>query len=113
MFGILLFVAGSALNSGSEFQRYRWKRDPGHTGRLFTEGLFSLSVHINYFGDLLWVTGYACVTGNIYASGIPVFLFCFFYFGNIPKLDAYLQHRYGQDFMEYRARTKRFVPFLI
>ena len=70
-------------------------------------------MHINYFGDLLWVTGYACVTNNAYAFLVPAFLFAFFYFWNVPKLDAYLKQRYGDDFSAYKRRTKRLVPFIL
>ena len=70
-------------------------------------------MHINYFGDLLWVLGYAFVTNNLYSFLIPLFLFCFFYFYNIPKLDAYLAERYQDAFEEYRRKTKRFIPFVI
>ncbi|MEP7053303.1 MAG: DUF1295 domain-containing protein, partial [Pseudomonadota bacterium] len=54
--GVLLFVAGSFFNTFSEYQRARWKARPENRGRLYTGGLFGVSMHVNYFGDLLWVT---------------------------------------------------------
>lgn len=111
--GIALFLAGSFLNTFSEYQRHRWKARPENRGRLYTGGLFSASIHINYFGDLLWVGGYACVTHNAYAFLVPAFLFAFFYFFNGPKLDAYLRERYGDDFSAYERRTKRLIPFVL
>ncbi len=111
--GIVLFVVGSFLNTFSEYQRHRWKARAENRGKLYTRGLFASSMHINYFGDLLWVTGYACVTHNAYASLVPAFLFSFFYFWNVPKLDAYLKQRYGDDFSAYERRTKRLVPFVL
>jgi protein-S-isoprenylcysteine O-methyltransferase Ste14 len=111
--GIVLFIAGSFLNTCSEYQRHRWKARAENRGKLYTRGLFASSMHINYFGDLLWVTGYACVTHNAYAFLVPAFLFAFFYFWNVPKLDAYLKQRYGDDFSAYERRTKRFVPFIL
>ena len=111
--GILLFVLGSFLNSFAELQRERWKRQPSHGGKLFTGGLFSLSMHVNYFGDVLWVTGYALVTHNWYSALIPVYLFSFFYFYNIPMLDKHLAEHYGEQFEEYRKKTKRLIPFVL
>mgnify|MGYP001597168018 CR=1 FL=1 len=64
-----------------------------------------------YFGDLLWVSGYAVLTRNWYAALIPAFLFCFFAFYNIPKLEAYLRHKYP-GFSDYAKRTKRLIPFI-
>lgn len=110
--GILIFLCGSFLNTFSEWQRHQWKKKPENKGKLYTEGLFRYSMHINYFGDLLWVTGYAILTRNIYSWIIPVFLFCFFVFFNIPKLDEHLKSKYGDQFEEWRKRTKRFIPFI-
>ncbi len=111
--GIALFVVGSFVNTYAEHQRRRFKRREENKGKLYTGGLFSLSMHPNYFGDLLWVAGYACVTHNAFAWSIPAFLFCFFYFYNVPKLDQYLRQRYGAAFAAYEGRTKRLVPFVL
>jgi protein-S-isoprenylcysteine O-methyltransferase Ste14 len=110
--GVVLFVAGSLLNTLSEIQRDRWKRRPENRGRLFTRGLFAWSMHINYCGDLLWVTGYALVSDNLWAGFVPIGLFCFFAFYNVPKLDEYLEARYGVVFKRYRERTARLIPFI-
>ncbi len=110
--GILLFLAGSFLNTFSELQRNKWKKAPRNKGRLYTGGLFHYSMHINYFGDLLWVAGYALVTHNIYSWIIVIMIFCFFTFYNIPKLDKYLAEKYGADFKEFSRSTKKFIPFI-
>ncbi len=107
-----IFILGSYVNTGSELSRDAWKRNPLHKGQLYTKGLFKYAMHINYFGDLLWVTGYAILTRNWYSVLIPIFLFCFFAFYNIPKLDSYLASKYGQQFDEYKKRTKKFIPFI-
>lgn len=110
-FGIALFLLGSGINTSAEALRDRWKKDPAHKGKLYTGGLFTYARHINYFGDLLWVSGYAVLTQNGYAALIPAFLLCFFAFYNIPKLEACLRGRYP-GFAEYAKRTKRFIPFV-
>ncbi len=112
VFAILLFLFGSFLNTYSELQRDRWKKVPSNKGHLYTSGLFSYSMHINYFGDILWVTAYAIVTRNWYSAAIPVLIFFFFAFYNAPKLDSYLRSKYGTEFEEYSKRTKKLVPFL-
>jgi steroid 5-alpha reductase family enzyme len=111
--GIALFVIGSFVNTFAELSRKRWKARPENRGKLYTGGLFSVSMHPNYFGDLLWVSGYACVTHSPYAALIPAFLFVFFYFYNVPKLDAYLGQHYGESFRAYERRTKRLIPFVL
>ena len=110
--GIFLFAAGSAINTGSELLRDQWKKDPAHKGKLYTEGLFRYSMHVNYFGDLLWVTGLALITGNLWSLTVPGLLFCFFAFYNAPMLDKHLAEKYGKEFEEYRSRTKKIIPFI-
>lgn len=110
--GIVIFITGSFLNTFSELMRNQWKKYPEHKGHLYTGGLFKYSMHINFFGDLLWVSGFAMVTRNWYAALIPLFLFGGFIFANIPKLDAYLEKKYGGEFDEYNRKTKKFIPFI-
>jgi steroid 5-alpha reductase family enzyme len=110
--GIALFVIGSFTNTFSELQRDAWKKDPAHKGQIYTSGLFRYSMHVNFFGDLVWVIGYAILTRNLYAIIIPILLFSLFAFYNIPALDKHLAEHYGQQFSEYSHKTKKFIPFL-
>jgi protein-S-isoprenylcysteine O-methyltransferase Ste14 len=110
--GIAVFLIGSFLNTTAEVLRNQWKRQPENKGKIYTGGLFTYSMHINYFGDVLWVSAYAILTRNIFSISIPIFIFCFFAFYNIPKLDKYLHRHYGQGFEEYARKTKKFIPFI-
>lgn len=110
--GVVLFLIGSFLNTHSELMRHIWKKDPANKGKLYTQGLFKYSMHINYFGDLLWVAGYAFVCHNVYSFSIVAFIFSFFAFYNIPKLDKYLAEKYGDAFVAYAKSTKKFIPFI-
>lgn len=110
--GVLLFVAGSLVNTLSEVLRDRWKRDPSNAGKLYTEGFFRYSMHINYFGDVVWVSGLALMTANPWSATVPVLLFCFFAFFNAPQLDRHLAGKYGAEFEAYRSKTKRIIPFI-
>lgn len=112
LLGGLLFMGGSSLNTLSELQRHVWKALPQNRGKLYTGGLFRYAVHINYFGDVLWVLGYAVVAATLWAYLIPLFLFCLFAFYNIPKLDSYLSKKYAPEFAAYQARTKSLIPYL-
>jgi protein-S-isoprenylcysteine O-methyltransferase Ste14 len=111
-FAIGLFIIGCILNSGGEILRNEWKKEPENKGKIYTQGFFRYARHINYFGDILWVTSYALVTKNWYSIIIPVFLFSFFAFYNAPKLDKYLKEKYGKGYDEYAKRTKMLIPFI-
>jgi len=110
--GIVIFFIGSFLNTFGELQRDAWKKKPENKGHLYTGGLFRYSMHINYFGDVLWVSAYAILTRNWYSAIIPAFLFVFFATYNIPKLDKYLRGKYGAEHEEYSRKSKRFIPFV-
>lgn len=110
--GIVLFVAGSIINSASDYQRYAWKKRPENAGHLYTKGLFKYAMHINFFGDTVMFAGYAMVTRNG-MSFIPVVaIFLNFIFVQIPSLDDYLGQRYGEELTGYASRTKKLIPFI-
>ena len=109
---LFLFAAGSLLNTGSELQRYRFKRDPANRGRLYTAGAFSLVRHPNYAGDILWLSGWALLTRSWWAALIPVALALSFAFFFIPQLSGHLEQRYGDAYREWERRTKRLIPFI-
>ncbi|WP_027835714.1 DUF1295 domain-containing protein [Maritalea myrionectae] len=111
-FAIGLFALGCILNTMSELQRHIFKKDPANKGKLYTGGLFAYSMHINFFGDIVWVAAYALVAGHWLGAAIPVMLFCLFAFYNVPMLDDYLRDRYGDAFKDYEARTKKLIPFI-
>lgn len=110
--GLVLYLFGSYLNTGSELMRDLWKRRPENKGRLYTEGLFKYSMHINYFGDFVLFTGFALVTGSAYAFIIPMIMAGMFVFVNIPMLDRYLADRYKGQFEGYSSNTAKFIPFV-
>ena len=109
---IAIFIAGSLLNTISELQRHFWKKRSENKGKLYTIGLFKYAMHINFFGDVLWVTAYAIVTRNIYSIAIPILLLCLFIFWNIPALDKYLAGKYKEQFTRYAEKTKKLIPFV-
>lgn len=109
---IALILLGSFLNTASEMQRKWWKNDPVNKGRCYTEGLFALSMHINYFGDTVLFTGWCLLTGNGWILILPLLMACSFVFYHIPGLDTYLAQRYGDAFTAYSKKTKKFVPWV-
>ena len=110
--GILLFIIGSYLNTYSEFQRRRFKKDPNNTGKLYTLGLFQFARHINYFGDMCWVIGWAIVTHNIWSIFIPILLTLGFIFLFIPELSRYLETNYADEYLDWKKETKKLIPFI-
>ncbi len=110
--GVVLVLAGSAINSGAELHRHLWKQRPENAGHLYTGGLFRYARHINYFGDEVLFTGWVLMTGQLGLLIIPVVMALLFIFGNIPALDRYLEDRYGDEYRVYARTVKRFIPYV-
>jgi steroid 5-alpha reductase family enzyme len=110
--GMLLYVIGSHLNTNSEYTRHIWKKNPDNKVRLYTEGLFRYSMHVNYFGDTVLFTGFALITHSLIMLVIPLLMTVNFVLFIIPTLDKYLAEKYGTDFQEYARRTKKFIPWV-
>lgn len=107
-----LFVAGSAITSGSEAARDAWKQDPANHGHLYTEGLNRWVQHPNYLGEVISWGGFAWLTHYLAAALVPLSMLAGFVFYNIPLLNRYLARHYGASFDEYAARTKKLIPFI-
>jgi len=110
--GILLYLSGSYLNTHSEYYRHVWKLKAENKGRLYTKGLFSLTMHINYFGDIVLFTGLAMATHRLSMLVIPLIMTVNFVFFIIPELDKYLEKKYKDEFREYAGKTKKLIPLI-
>lgn len=110
--GLICFVAGSLINTTAELLRKPFKADPRNAGKLYRGGLFKYAIHINYFGDVLWVLGCALLTSNPFALLIPLMLLALFVFSYIPTADRYLADKYGAAFTAYQRETKELIPFI-
>jgi len=108
--GIILYLMGSWINTQSEYTRHIWKQNEQNKGKLYTDGLFKYSMHINYFGDLLLFIGLALITQSFSLLIIPLVMALNFVIYVIPSLDKYLENKYGDDFIEYASRTKKLIP---
>lgn len=110
--GGALFAIGSWMNTYAEHQRNTWKQQPANRDRLYTQGLFRLSRHPNYFGDVLSFSGLCLISGAWITALIPVLMLAGFVFVNVPALDSHLGAKYGAAFEEYARRTPKLIPFI-
>lgn len=105
---VAAYVAGSYLNTMSEWQRKKWKAT--HPGQCYTEGLFRYSRNINYFGDVVLFAGWAIATSSWWNAWVPLTMAASFYYIHIPTKEDYLAEKYGDEWVQYRESTMSFIP---
>lgn len=92
--GTSVYVLGVLIELISEQQRYFWKKDPSHKGQIYQGGLFSLSRHINYFGYILWRTGYGLAASGWSWTVISLLAATYgFAHTKLPQLQHYMRNR--------------------
>jgi steroid 5-alpha reductase family enzyme len=112
--GAVLFVIGASIELISELQRHQFKRDSNNEGVLYTGGLFSLVIHPNYTGYILWRTALSMMTGYPIFAGISMFIhIAQFYFHAHPPFQKYMSKKYGQFWNEYAAGRKKIFPGIL
>lgn len=115
--GSLVWLFGYSFEVIADFQKYRFKSDPENEGKFIKCGLWSISRHPNYFGEItLWV-GVAIISLPVLqgwqylALSSPLFIYCLLrYISGIPMLEKSADKRWGdlKSYQEY----KRSVPIL-
>jgi steroid 5-alpha reductase family enzyme len=110
--GLVLYLGGSYLNTWSEHQRQCFKSDPANQGRLYTQGLFRFSRHVNYLGDVVLFSGLTLVTGRPNMLVVPLIMALNFVLILIPRKEAYMARKYGSQFKDYTTQARKFIPLV-
>lgn len=112
--GVALYVVGMLTEVVSEYQRYRFKRDPKNKGKPYTGGLFKYARHINYTGYSLWRAGY-CLAAGGWGWGIAAFAWQYtdFVTRAVPVLNDYCEKRYGEQWEAFKRQTPyKLIPYI-
>lgn len=112
-FGTILYIAGSIISTLSEYQRKLFKSDSNNKGKLYTDGLFSITRHPNYFADLLLFTGWMTITNNIKMLILPIGMYFGFRKQHIPEIESYLASKYSSQWPDYEKNVKSLIPFVL
>ena len=76
----------------------------------YTAGLFSISKHINYTGEILCFLGWAMLTTRSEALAVPGFFGLALVFFYAPGLDRHLKAKYGSEVAYREWRAPAFAP---
>jgi steroid 5-alpha reductase family enzyme len=119
--GLAIWVLGFAFEAIADLQKSRFRADPANKGSFISSGLWAISRHPNYFGEItLWV-GIAIIAlpvlqGWQYATLIsPVFVYLLITrVSGVPLLEKKAEATWGgqEAYEAYKRRTPVLVPFL-
>ena len=118
--GALLWLLGFGFEVIADRQKKHFSEQPKNEGRFITQGLWSLSRHPNYFGEIILWAGIAIISlpflsGWQYVTLVsPVFVFLLLTrISGLPFLEDKAEKKWGEDkdYIEYKKRTPILVPF--
>ncbi|XP_064614376.1 uncharacterized protein LOC135478042 [Liolophura sinensis] len=119
--GWAIWTLGFLIETVADYQKSCFKADPANKGQFIQSGLWSISRHPNYFGEILVWTGLylsasSVMSGLQYASVIsPLFVtFLLTKVSGIPLLERAAEKRWGHQpiYQDYVRKTAVLVPYI-
>lgn len=118
--GIFMWGGGLILESFADYQKYTFINDPKNQGKWIQSGVWSISRHPNYLGEIaLWAGIYLTVVCSLAVPekliGLvgPIFIAVLIIFvSGIPLLEKYANDRWGNDpaYQQYKKRVGVLIP---
>jgi protein-S-isoprenylcysteine O-methyltransferase Ste14 len=105
--GVLLFVAGLAVNQWADGVLRRTRREAGGEYAVPSGGLYYWTGCPNYLGEILEWAGWALA-----AWSLPALSFALWTFANLAPRAAAHRRWYRERFPDYPRARKRLVPFV-
>ena len=114
--GLMVFILGLSIEIIADYQKTVFRRNIENKDKFITTGLWSLSRHPNYFGEILLWTGVAVMSisslqGLQYITLIsPIFVYILLvYISGIRMLEDQAKKKWGHldSFKEYLKNTPR------
>jgi steroid 5-alpha reductase family enzyme len=122
LIGFLVWVFGFTMEVVADYQKSRFNADPNNKGKFIQAGLWSLSRHPNYFGEIfLWIgvmiIALPVLQGCQWVALIsPVFVTLLLTrVSGIPLLEKKADKKWGgqADYEVYKKRTHVLIPRVI
>ncbi len=118
--GAAFWVFGFGFEVFADRQKKHFSEQPENKDKFITQGLWSISRHPNYFGEIILWTGIAIISLPL-LSGLqfvtlfsPVFVFLLLTrISGLPFLEDKAEKKWGEDkdYVEYKNKTPILVPF--
>jgi steroid 5-alpha reductase family enzyme len=122
IFGMMIFAVGLSLEAIADGQKYEFNQDPKNKGKWIETGVWSISRHPNYLGEMMvWAGLYIYVFDELATSeriaGLlsPLYIIGLLLFvSGIPILEKSADVRWGKDknYRAYKQRVPRLLPVI-
>lgn len=111
--GISIWLIGLLIESIADWQKFRFKLNPDNHDKFITHGLWSISRHPNYFGELLVWFGIAIIglSNQLGIIGLigPLTILVVFWRVSIPIVEKKYQDSF--HYSVYVDRTSKLIPW--
>ena len=117
--GTSLWAIGFAFESISDFTKYNFRIDPDNDGKFCNKGLWSISRHPNYFGEITLWWGIFITSANVFTHDMywtllsPITItFLLLFISGINILEASSNKKYGMldEYKEYKKNVSILIP---
>jgi len=118
--GWAIWVFGIGFELLADYQKHMFRMNPDNRGKFITSGLWSISRHPNYFGEILLWFGLFVSASSVFqgwqhlAILSPVFVYLLITkLSGVPMLEKAGLKRWGElpEYQRYLANTPCLVPF--
>jgi steroid 5-alpha reductase family enzyme len=119
--GTIIWLIGFSFEAIADYQKNQFRKVPENKGKFIRTGLWSISRHPNYFGEItLWI-GVALIalptleTWRFVTLISPIFVFLLIYFiSGVPMLEKRADEKWGgqEDYEDYKKNTPVLIPKL-
>lgn len=119
--GVIVWLTGFGIEVVADRQKSSFRKMPENRGAFIRQGLWSLSRHPNYFGEIMLWVGVSIITipsltgWQYLCLSSPVFIFILLRFiSGIPMLEKSAEERWGDacSYQEYKKSTPLLFPRL-
>lgn len=119
--GLCVWLLGFSFEAIADFQKNRFTADPANRDKFINVGLWSISRHPNYFGEIVIWIGVAIIAfpslqGWGYVTlASPVFVALLItQISGVPLLEKFADEKWGgqEDYKEYKRSTPVLIPKL-
>ncbi len=116
-----IWLLGFSFESISDFQKSKFRSKPENKGKFITSGLWSISRHPNYFGEIVIWIGMALIalptleTWRFITLISPVYVFLqLTLISGVNMLEKRADNKWGgqEDYEEYKKNTAVLIPWL-